>query len=186
MVDYCLLEGYWYPLDVDERIKPIYEINTNGDVRNKNTGKILKPETDKDGYHRYSLQGYDKKVKFYRHRLTAMKFIYGDNSLQVNHKNAIKTDNHYSNLEWVTNKENIRHSLDNNLQTFVRGSKHGASIISEKEAIKVCKCILKGMRNEEIALKYHVKFGISKQQLKSIAKHIRSGKSWKHISCKFF
>lgn len=186
MIDFCLIENYWYPLDVDNRIKPIYEINTNGDIRNKNTGKILKPDIDKDGYLRYTLQGFDKKIKLYSHRLVAMKFICGDKSLQVNHKDCIKTNNHYTNLEWVTNKENIQHSLDNKLQNFVRGSKHGSSIISEKEAVKLCKCIIKGMSNEEIALKYYKKFGISKEQIKSIVKHIKRGKSWRHVSHKFF
>ena len=186
MIEFCLLENNWYTLDVDNRVKPIYEININGDIRNKNTGKILKPDIDKDGYLRYTLQGYDKKIKMYGHRLTAMKFIYGDNSLQVNHKDAKKNNNSYSNLEWVTGKENIKHSLENNLQEFVRGSKHGNSIISEKEAVKLCKCIVKGMTNEEIALKYYNKFGISKDQLKSIVKHIKRGRSWRHISCKFF
>lgn len=187
MIDICLLDGYWYPLDVDSRIKPIYEINTEGYIRNKYTGKLLNPFTDKDGYLRYTLQGCNGgKVKFYGHRLVAMKFIYGDNSLQVNHKNAKKDYNHYSNLEWVTHQENINHSVANNLQTFVRVSKHGNSLVSEKEVDKLCKCIIKGLSNEEIAKKYYIKFSITKDQLKSIIKHIKNKKSWRHVSDKYF
>ena len=43
MVPICIVNTFWYPLDVDDRVKPIYEINTVGDIRNKYTGKIMKP-----------------------------------------------------------------------------------------------------------------------------------------------
>lgn len=186
MIDFCLIDNEWYPLDIDSRIRPIYEINTNGEVRNKFTGKIIKPHVDKDGYLKYTLQGHGKKIKHFAHRLVAMKFIYGDTTLQVNHINAKKNDNHYSNLEWVTNKENIRHSLNNKLQEFVRGSKHGNSLVTEKEVEKLCKYIVKGYSNEEIAKKFYKEFNITKEQLKSIIKHIKRKNSWRHVSDKYF
>ena len=54
----------WKPLEA-ENIKPIYVISSYGNVKNKNTDKYIKPWTDKDGYLKYTLQGYDKKVKKY-------------------------------------------------------------------------------------------------------------------------
>jgi DNA-binding transcriptional regulator YiaG len=61
----------------------------------------------------------DKKQKLYLiHRLVAEYFI--DNSklhLQVNHIDCNKQNNHVSNLEWVTTKENMRHAVENGLWT---------------------------------------------------------------------
>ena len=91
-------------------------------------GKVLSPETDKDGYKRLSLCKKHKTV----HRLVAEAFI--DNPLnkkEVNHKNCIKSDNRIENLEWSTRKENLQHSYDNGLKR--QGENSGASKLKEAD-----------------------------------------------------
>lgn len=53
------------------------------------------------------------------HRLVAFTFIENDNSdrICVNHIDGDRNNNHKSNLEWCTHKENIKHARDNNLIT---------------------------------------------------------------------
>lgn len=83
-----------------------YSVSDSGEVMNKGTGKILKPNHDKYGYLYYVLcvLGQRKTVK--AHRLVAIAFIPNpENKPTINHKNGIRDDNRVQNLEWATNKE---------------------------------------------------------------------------------
>jgi hypothetical protein len=74
--------------------------------------KILKPIPNTYGYLKVRCYLQNRSVKnIYIHRLVAKYFLpNSNNTLQVNHKNGIKTDNFVDNLEWVTCKENINHA----------------------------------------------------------------------------
>lgn len=56
----------------------------------------------------------------YVHRLVAMVFVpgYGDD-LEVNHKDLDKSNNTYTNLEWVTKSENHKHRCVSKPNIFV-------------------------------------------------------------------
>lgn len=87
----------------------LYEINKNGLIRNS-SGKTLSPHFDKDGYLRIDLYKNSKRTKFGVHQLVAKTFVdgYFDGAV-VNHIDENKQNNHFSNLEWVTVKENTNH-----------------------------------------------------------------------------
>lgn len=57
-------------------------------------------------------------IRFTRtiHRLVAKYFCDGyAEGLVVNHKDGNKTNNHYTNLEWVTQSENVKHAFSTGL-----------------------------------------------------------------------
>lgn len=87
------------------------------------TGKVRRVGSDrdhsvrnKDGYLITDL--YDSGVRTCArvHRLVAEEFIPNpDNKPEVNHIDGDKSNNHVSNLEWVTKEENCRHAWNNGL-----------------------------------------------------------------------
>lgn len=81
-----------------------YSVSEYGDVRNDNTGKILKPFVNNCGYK--IIQFSDKKILV--HRLVAEAFIDNPDSLPiVEHIDDNPHNNHYSNLMWSTQKANL-------------------------------------------------------------------------------
>ncbi len=73
--------------------------------------KILKPSKDGKGYPLvvFQIENEMKAIKI--HRLVATAFVPNpENKPQVNHIDGIKTNNHFSNLEWCNNSENVLHA----------------------------------------------------------------------------
>ncbi|EGT4137988.1 hypothetical protein EQZ09_09310 [Clostridium perfringens] len=93
----------------------LYKVSNLGRVKSLNycntkKAKILKNIKDKDGYLVICLTNKGNKKNFKIHRLVALHFLDNlENKEQVNHKDENKENNHVSNLEWVTSKENINH-----------------------------------------------------------------------------
>ena len=88
-----------------------YLIFSDGRIYSIPRKKYLKPIQNASGYTYVTLCTNNKKKNYYIHRLVAEHFlIKSDNNLtQVNHKNSIKNDNNFNNLEWVTASENMIH-----------------------------------------------------------------------------
>lgn len=95
-----------------------YYISDHGRVKSYKFGKerILKPGLDRDKYPIICIRINCKNKTISIHRLVALAFIKNpDNKPQVNHIDGNKSNNHFTNLEWNTSKENIRHGWDTGL-----------------------------------------------------------------------
>lgn len=108
------MKRIWKPV---KNYEDFYEISSDGVVRRKDTGHILKPRISHKGYLQVWLCKDAKIMGKLVHRIVAEAFIENKNKEpQVNHINGIKTDNRIENLEWCTCSENIIHSYENGMQ----------------------------------------------------------------------
>ena len=117
-----------------------YEISTNGNVRNKTTGKILKGSVNKE-YHRVSLSlnGNVHSHSLLLHRLIATAFIENpENKPFVDHIDNNKVNNSLSNLRWATKKENGQNTnLSNRNTSGVKGVHFDKSRNKWQASIKI-------------------------------------------------
>lgn len=103
-----------------ENYEDLYEVSDAGRVRNKVSGKILKPFSDgRKGYLKVDLYK-DGIRKTYRiHRLVAEAFIPNPLNLsQVNHIDENKINNNVDNLEWCDCQYNIDYSKAKSVNQF--------------------------------------------------------------------
>lgn len=96
-----------------------YQVSNTGKIRSLNylhTGKtkVLKSNTNKDGYRTITLKNNHKCKTYFIHRLVAQAFITNPLNLpQVNHKDEDKTNNTVWNLEWCTPEYNSNYGTRN-------------------------------------------------------------------------
>lgn len=90
-----------------------YTIYENGTIYGAFNNSYMKTHINSRGYPYLTLTSDNGEKKgFTLHRLLAIGFIDNPENLpQVNHKNKIKTDFSIDNLEWISARDNVVHSL---------------------------------------------------------------------------
>jgi len=101
-----------YKVSNHGKVLSVYTITKTGEL--KLTGTVLKTFINDKGYEKVGLSWYENgervKKKMAVHRLVAMAFIPNqENKPEINHLDFDTTNNHHSNLEWATPKENMAH-----------------------------------------------------------------------------
>lgn len=111
----------------------LYQVSNNGKIRNKQTGKILKAAISNKGYYMVALSKNNKIHSYTVHKLVMEnhnRSSYKDEV--INHIDSNKLNNHIDNLEYVTQKENVRKAWESGLCENIR--KHAKNMI-HKNAI---------------------------------------------------
>lgn len=102
-----------------------YGVNKLGQIYSYKSLKLLKPIKHTNGYWYVNLYN-DNTIKVKSiHSIVMETFICSrENSCVINHKNLDKSDNRLENLEYITQKENIKHSAINGRQIRAKGNKN--------------------------------------------------------------
>lgn len=88
-----------------------YEISNIGIVVNTKTGRTLKQHKESCGYYQVVLTNGKKRKWVMVHRMVAELFVPNPKKeKEVNHIDGNKENNVYTNLEWVSHKENMKHA----------------------------------------------------------------------------
>lgn len=114
-----MIDARWLPIDGFEGY---YEVSPDGGVRSLSrvtaygrrlTGRVLKNMINAHGYLSVNLYADGKRQTKEVHRIVAEAFLPRvEGRPYVNHKDGVKANAALCNLEWCTQKENMKHSRD--------------------------------------------------------------------------
>lgn len=120
-----------------------YLVSNHGRMRIAKPNGTFKEMRSRDtlGYRRVSLGPKGCQVFKNVHQIVALAFLdQPEGKTIINHKNSIKHDNRAENLEWCTQKENVRHA-------------HSAG------RVKAGMCGLAGVRRRNLRFEASIKIG---------------------------
>lgn len=166
---------------------PDYMVSNLGNVKKLNyrksgKEKILKHIEDRYGYMTVNLYKNNKLKHFTIHKLVATHFINNpENKPQVNHIDGNKKNNRLDNLEWVTNKENMRHAWDNGLiKAPMTGKKHSNETKKKISLSKIGKYVGENSYNYGRKHSQETKANMKKAQMELASRRNSPMKGKKH------
>lgn len=153
-----------------------YEISNFGQVRNRDSLHILAQNINSGGYLYVTL--HNPKYNLTVSRGVAKLFVANPfNKEQVNHKDGIKLNNHYLNLEWVTQTENLEHAVSTGLMPS--GSKSYLAKLNEQSVEEIKLAFTKGFNQASQAKLFNVDRGtINGIFKKRTWRHVRPDLAW--------
>jgi hypothetical protein len=126
------------------------------------------------GYHNTTLCTGGKMKRYRTHVLVALAFVPNpDGKPQVNHKDGVKGNNYYENLEWVTASENQQHSIAHGLFRKSRGTANTMATLTDAQVLEMRDYAANGVSLRTLAEEYHIHY--------QTAYKIVNRKRWTHI-----
>ena len=134
------------------------------------------------GYFKCALMRSDRTQGHYSvHRIVAWEWVLKnrDFNLTVNHIDGFKTNNQYTNLEWVTLEENLIHANETGLvqNHFGEGTNHK---LTEEDVHKVCQI----MENPKATYEEVLRVIGNKVDVGTL-RAIVNGRAWQHITSQY-
>lgn len=162
----------WLPVPGYEGL---YEVSDQGRILSHDLrGKpgFLRPCNNR-GYRSVELKKGGVFRRMTVHKIVMLAFMgTRPDGFQVNHKNGIKDDNRFQNLEYVTASENKKHAFRTGLQTNC-GEKSSQAKITAAQVIEIRHRFTEGFTTKQVA----EQFGLKLPHVSGI----RSGRIWKHL-----
>lgn len=162
-----------------------YEVSNIGEVKSldrevpyrlkgykqKIKGLLLKQNKKSNGYLHVTLFDRKGNPKYCStHRLVALYFVENKKKYpQVNHIDGNKLNNHYLNLEWVTQSQNMMH--------FFKSEKFNPSHNTQRKLNKEQVLEIRSLQGKNSYSKLALKFNVRMSTIYSIMKR----KTWKNI-----
>ena len=139
----------WKPIPGFEGL---YDISDHGCVRNARNMNILKLQNSGNGYYKVQLCRNGVVFREWVHRLVAKVFVQNPyNFCVVDHVDGNKKNNHASNLEWVTYKENSKRAYQNGLLPKAPaycGEGHPNHILTERQVCDIRVLYASGLHSQ--------------------------------------
>jgi hypothetical protein len=158
-------------IDIPE-YEGLYSISNTGKVFSHASNKYLTPIKQMRGYLSVNLYKNKTPKLHFIHRLVAKSFCENPlNKSVVNHKNFNKHDNVFTNLEWVTTKENIHHFINSG---GGKGERNGKSKLTSDQINEI---------REKHKFRSHTYESLSNEYkvMKHYIGRIVRREAWKHI-----
>ena len=123
-----------------------YELSMNGQVRNVNTGRILKTTINKKGNEQVCLRKDNRQYTKTVHRLMVDTFLEGDHrNIDIYHENRNRSDNRLSNLRLCSKSETCKRGFREgnrkgrgHINVRTRKIVNGVDKVQEFESIREC------------------------------------------------
>ena len=137
--------------------------------------RMLKTSVNHKGYRVLCLCKNGVQKTYILHRIVAQTFIPNPyNKPEVNHKDGNKLNNHWTNLEWVTDQEQAAHAHRMGLAKSVTGEQQGNAKLSNDKVLFIRAMLRLGIFNGVELAKMH-------QVDTTLVSMIKLRKVWRHI-----